>query len=945
MAFLSEVPLQKERFSLLLLEPGEIYFEDFSVFFYPSVESDEEAIRRKVRGRLKICSKCIVFDPQEISHPVVKFPLRECILIEKWTGPLLSRLGGRRDMIAIQSKQTIEMKANNIIGSYEFKKKTETHRFSLNYITPDDVLQIMCQLQRATTLPLADEASMIAAIVYSSYNRIKFNTSWLETLYEQIIMETVGDHIKPLVVNPGRIMLTSSRLYFQPFNNVEPVPVIKIKLSDIKRLIKRRFLLREVGLEIFCSESSFKSDMFLVLSKPEDRNKLYNNILDQEGVCLKESGQENMTLLWQNGVISNFDYLLYLNSQADRSFNDLTQYPVFPWVIADYTSETLDLTNPKTFRDLTKPVGALSPNRLQRFQERLKDMPEPKFLYGSHYSTPGYVLFYLLRVAPDYALCLQSGKFDQPDRLFKSIAETWNNVLHLQSDVKELIPEFYQPEMADFLINRTGLNLGIQQDGSKVNRVELPPWAEDEVDFCRKCREALECDYVSQNLHHWIDLIFGYKQRGQEAEKADNVFYYLTYEGAVDLDSIKDLNERASVKVQIMEFGQTPKQLLTKPHPSRFASALPVARHSNNSSPVPVLSAHDDVNGSGCSDSPSPDSDAQLTDDNTLQPEEVTASAILKKASQPAFQWDHMDKLQQSFQHRLHKDTVKAVQVSNDGKLVFSVSQDTNLKLYSTEEQQQRRSISISSMPLSSLCAMPDGKTVLVGSWDNSLYLYSIEYGRIVDKLMAHDDAVSALCLQDGVLVTASWDSTVKVWTVEDLCKEGNGVVRLNNAQMTAELDHETGVSCLDVSSDNSLVLSGTRDGTVYVWELATQSILRYSMSHTGMVHDVKFSPDGQKVLSVGEDHYMRVVDVGTGTEVFAKDTDQEEIRCVCWRENTVLAGSSSGNLLVWDMVKAQLTASIPGHEGAVSCVQSTSDGHTIVTGGADKKVIVWKVR
>ncbi len=81
------------------------------------------SFHRKVRGRLKICSKCIVFDPQEISQPVVKFPLRECILIEKWTGPLLSRLGSRGDMIAIQSKQTIEMKANNIIGSYEFKKE------------------------------------------------------------------------------------------------------------------------------------------------------------------------------------------------------------------------------------------------------------------------------------------------------------------------------------------------------------------------------------------------------------------------------------------------------------------------------------------------------------------------------------------------------------------------------------------------------------------------------------------------------------------------------------------------------------------------------------------------------------------------------------------------------------------------------------------------------
>ncbi len=51
-----------------------------------------------------------------------------------------------------------------------------------------------------------------------------------------------------------------------------------------------------------------------------------------------------MTLQWQHGLISNFDYLLYLNSAADRSFNDLTQYPVFPWVIADYTSDTLGLS-------------------------------------------------------------------------------------------------------------------------------------------------------------------------------------------------------------------------------------------------------------------------------------------------------------------------------------------------------------------------------------------------------------------------------------------------------------------------------------------------------------------------------------------------------------------------------------------------------------------------
>ena len=42
----------------------------------------------------------------------------------------------------------------------------------------------------------------------------------------------------------------------------------------------------------------------------------------------------------------------------------------------------------------------------------------PKFLYGTHYSTPGYVLYYLVRQAPEYILRLQNGKFDAPDRMF-----------------------------------------------------------------------------------------------------------------------------------------------------------------------------------------------------------------------------------------------------------------------------------------------------------------------------------------------------------------------------------------------------------------------------------------------------------------------------------------------------------------------------------------------
>ena len=68
---------------------------------------------------------------------------------------------------------------------------------------------------------------------------------------------------------------------------------------------------------------------------------------------------------------------------------------------------------------------------------------DPPFLYGSHYSCPGYVMFWMVRAAPGHLLRLQGGRFDAPDRLFASLAEAWDSVTGASADVKELIPEFF----------------------------------------------------------------------------------------------------------------------------------------------------------------------------------------------------------------------------------------------------------------------------------------------------------------------------------------------------------------------------------------------------------------------------------------------------------------------------------------------------------------------
>ena len=86
------------------------------------------------------------------------------------------------------------------------------------------------------------------------------------------------------------------------------------------------------------------------------------------------------------------------------------------------------------------------------------------------------------------------------------------------TDVKELIPEFFF--LPEFLVNNENFNFGERQNGKLVHHVTLPPWSgNDSRLFIFIHRQALESFHVSQNLHHWIDLVFGSKQIGEEAKK------------------------------------------------------------------------------------------------------------------------------------------------------------------------------------------------------------------------------------------------------------------------------------------------------------------------------------------------------------------------------------------------------------------------------------------
>ncbi|XP_014251875.1 lysosomal-trafficking regulator isoform X2 [Cimex lectularius] len=381
--------------------------------------------------------------------------------------------------------------------------------------------------------------------------------------------------ISPDLVLPGELLIGHCSLYFVPGSDGN---TMEWAFSEIKELHKRRFELQDRALELFLTNGktyliafeTFKDrDSFIaVLHECDLGNRMANEQLS------------TAVQMWCEGLITNWEYLIILNTLSGRSYNDLMQYPVLPFILSDYMSDVLDLTNPKTFRNLMKPIAIQEKQNeahyINNYNYLLNEInnDEP-YHYSSHYSNSGIVLHFLVRLPPftNMFLNYQDNNFDWPDRTFHSLNTTWRlTSSESVTDVKELIPEFFF--LPEFLLNLEGFNFGTMQNGQIVDDVILPPWAKDARLFILIHRQALESENVKEYMPHWIDLVFGYKQTGKEAVNSINVFPPATYFG-FDPESINDPIACSARKSMVRLYGQTPKQLFDHPHPMVVKNLTP----------------------------------------------------------------------------------------------------------------------------------------------------------------------------------------------------------------------------------------------------------------------------------------------------------------------------------------------------------------------------------
>ncbi|KAL4074907.1 WD40-repeat-containing domain protein [Scleroderma yunnanense] len=237
------------------------------------------------------------------------------------------------------------------------------------------------------------------------------------------------------------------------------------------------------------------------------------------------------------------------------------------------------------------------------------------------------------------------------------------------------------------------------------------------------------------------------------------------------------------------------------------------------------------------------------------------------------------------------------------------------------------------------------------GGEDDLGYIWDITDGETIVKLTGHTDSVTSVAFSsDGEMIaTGGMDGKVRVW-------RRHGKEDYKNWEFLTELQGPDEVMWLRWHPKGSVLLAGSNDSTVWLWQLPSGSTMQVLSGHTGAVQCGEFTPDGKRIITACADGLLIFWDPRSTTPIFKLGPsntrfDLGGITSVAVNPSSTLAvvGGESGGIRVVSLSKGDVVSALAGHTEGESveamCFVELSGGagaSTVVSGGTDGKAHIW---
>ncbi len=287
-----------------------------------------------------------------------------------------------------------------------------------------------------------------------------------------------------------------------------------------------------------------------------------------------------------------------------------------------------------------------------------------------------------------------------------------------------------------------------------------------------------------------------------------------------------------------------------------------------------------------------------------------------------------------------HFSEVTSVELSPNGQTILSAALDGLAATWDTSTGALLEVFMVDARGVWDVAFSPDGDYFVTGSSDGTARLWNADSGEEIRQFEGHSayGITSIAYSPDGqTILTGSYDGTARLWEV------ATGAELLRLGSTFAEGNRE-GVSAVTFSPDGRFVVVGNNKGGVVVWDVAEGEEVRRVQAHSRYIHSVSFSPDGQTLLAGSWDYSLSLWHFESGREVGRVTGHTDQVNGTMFSPDgaSILSGSDDATARLWD---AESGAEIRVFEGLTSPITNasrSSDGLSLVTMSADGTVRLW---